>query len=170
MMVPDEKRLARRLLVQEEALAACDKVGISLVHSVIPGLFTNKDPTTGFIKHMLGAASEFETLTAVANMKNGRDRTRTNSKVKTLTGTKKCEGRKNFLQLHPSFVSVLKKKLKKPFTKLRTHTGQQLSIRKLSSYLAERGIASQPRKNKPTGKKRPGWKPIAPGRLKEWLQ
>ena len=170
IMVPDEKRLARRLLVQEEAVKACEKVGISLVHSLIPGLFTNKDPTTQYVKHMLGAASEFETNTAVANMKNGRDVTRQKSKVKTLTGTKKCEGRKNVLQLHPSFVTVLGKKLKRPFTKLLTHAREQLSLRNLSGYLAKRGITSKTRKNKKTGKKLPGGKPIAPGRLKEWLQ
>lgn len=39
-------RLARSLVVQEAAVKKCTEMGIKLVHSTIPDLFTATDPST----------------------------------------------------------------------------------------------------------------------------
>ena len=56
IMIPDEKRLARRLVVQEQALIECEKLGVRLEHSTMPGLFSNKDPHTNYMLQSRGAA------------------------------------------------------------------------------------------------------------------
>ena len=157
-------------MVQEQCIQECAKHGVSIESAAAPGFFQNTSPHGVFVRQVAGAASEYEARIAVDQMRNGREAARAKSKAKTLTGKNKCEGRKNFLELFPDIKEVLLVKLHKPFCKLRTKDGTDMTWRKLSTYLLQRGIFTSKHKCAETGIVKKGKNAISPGRLMHWLR
>ncbi len=98
-------RLARRLVVQELAIKACKKRGIKLELASAPGLLADETPQGIFRRQSFGMAAELDNRSSVSYMADGRTKAKARSKVLSLKGAKKCEGRKNVLQLFPDFIT-----------------------------------------------------------------
>ena len=123
LYVADETRLARKLSVQEQALEVLRKRGIKVVSASDPRLFSDDTPEGVLRLQMMGAISEYEHKKTIAKLKNGRENKRKVSKVTTLVGVAKVEGRKNFLAEHPGLPGIVGSMLKRPFSKLQLKTG-----------------------------------------------
>ena len=83
-------------------------------------VFTEDTPTAVLVRQVLGAIAQFEKTSLVAKLKAARDR------KKAATG--KCGGRKSYIEARPDVVALVKE--------LR---GQRMSLRKISTALADRG-------------------------------
>ena len=57
-------------------------------------------------------------------------------------GKCKVEGRKNFLELYPSTIELLGKKLARPYASLRSKCGNQITLAQVRSHLAKHGIVT----------------------------
>ncbi len=136
----------------------------------MPGMFRNKTPQGVFVRQIAGAASEYEAAVIVLQLKNGRDIAKTKATARTLNKTRKVEGRKNFLELHPQFISLLRQILAGPFSNRKKKTGGTMPLKALSTWLHKKGVCTQPRTHAKTTKRDKGGKPISPGRLKQWLE
>ncbi len=145
-------------------------VGIEIECSSMPGLFKGTSPHAIFVRQIAGAASEFEARTAVEQMRNGRAFAKAKSMARNLTGAKKCEGRKNFLENAPGIIKALANKLKRLFAKLRTKRGGTMTWRTLADYLATQNIVTKTSRKAANGEVLPGGLPINPGRLMQWVQ
>lgn len=94
VVIPDETRLARNLIVQENTIEHCKQMGIDLLHNAIPDLFTSGEPEKVLMRMVMGAISQYDYAIKLRNLQHGRDTARAKSKKRTLCGDRKCEGRK----------------------------------------------------------------------------
>jgi len=69
-------RFARDLMVQEVGFAKLQGLGVQLVTADRPRSFLDDTPTSKPIRHILGAAREFDKAMVVAKLKGARDRKR----------------------------------------------------------------------------------------------
>jgi DNA invertase Pin-like site-specific DNA recombinase len=120
ILVESPDRFARDLTVQLTGHDFLKTLGISLIPATAPDFFTEDTPTAVLVRQVLGAIAQFEKTSLVAKLKAARDR------KKALTG--KCGGRKSYLEARPEVVALANE----------LH-GQRMSLRKISTALAERG-------------------------------
>ena len=173
LIIPDEQRLARNLMVQEEALSYLKKLGLKLLHSKIPQLFMSQDPLMIFLRQILGAFSQLENSIRVSTLADGRRRAKKTTSRRTVTKKKKVEGRDNFLEIHPELPSALRGLLKKPFARRMPKSGSKRPLRldDVSTYLADQwGIVTQNRKSVKTGKPLKGGKHLQRACVYRWLK
>ncbi len=166
----DTRRLARRLVVQEQCLKDCAQRGIEIESAANPSLFKSTTPHGIFVRQIGGAVSEYDSRMAYEQLRNGRELARPRSKCRTLNNTRKVEGRKSFIQLFPNFVKLVDGILKRPFAKLNLRAGGTTSWRKLSKMLAKKGVTTQPRTSLTRNQAIKGGKAINAGKLMTWVK
>jgi DNA invertase Pin-like site-specific DNA recombinase len=120
LIVESPDRFARDLTVPLTGHDFLKSVGIPLIPATAPDFFTEDTPIAVLVRQVLGAIAQFEKTSLVAKLKAARDR------KKAVTG--KGGGRKTYFEARPEVVALAKE--------LR---GQQMSLRKISAALADRG-------------------------------
>ncbi len=67
----DTRRLARRLVVQEQCLKDCAERGIEIESAANPSLFKSTTPHGIFVRQIGGAVSEYDSRMAYEQLRNG---------------------------------------------------------------------------------------------------
>jgi DNA invertase Pin-like site-specific DNA recombinase len=126
IIVESPDRFARDLAVQLAGHNYLRGLGLDLIPASAPDFFIEDTPTAVLVRQVLGAISQFEKATLVAELKAARDRKRKE------TG-RKVEGRPSHLEERPEMVALAKQLRRK------RRDGTRASLRDISAELAASG-------------------------------
>jgi DNA invertase Pin-like site-specific DNA recombinase len=133
ILVESAHRFARNATVQELGYLHLKSLGIQILPVDSPEYFSDDDdPTRTAIRQMLGVMSQLEKDQLVKKLKSGRIRKQAHSTEPTLTGQRKCEGRKSLWQLHPELPRLAK----------RIRDADQCGLKSLATKLYQLGYSS----------------------------
>jgi len=125
IIVETANRFARDLIVQETGWKRLNADGITLIAADSPDQFVDETPTAVLIRQILGAVAQFDKAMTVAKLRGARERKRKK------TGGGKVEGRKSYAEKEPELAALA-----------RELSGEQLSLRQISSELAAKGFTT----------------------------
>ena len=101
VIVEKMDRLSRDLMIQEKLVADLRAGGFDLVSALEGADLLSDDPTRKFVRHILGAVSEWEKSMIVLKLRAARERKR--------VAQGKCEGQKGYAEHNPLAVDMIKK-------------------------------------------------------------
>jgi DNA invertase Pin-like site-specific DNA recombinase len=130
VIVEDASRFARDLVTQELGVLALIKRGVTVLTASGDDLTASDDPFKKAMRQIAGAFAELEKARLVGKLKHARDRIRREQG--------RCEGRKPHAVVSPKAV-LLAKRLRRP----NRQTGTRLSLRQISTKLAEAGFVNE---------------------------
>lgn len=125
VLVENASRFARDLAVQLAGHALLRERGIELVPVDAPAYFTDPSPTAEMVRQILGAVSQFQKASLVAQMRGARDRA-------SKAAGRRVEGRKPTL-VGDALAMARRLRRKNP------RTGARRSLREIAAELAEAG-------------------------------
>ncbi len=110
IIVENSDRVARDLVIQETIFMKCKSLDIKIICCDNPTLF---DTGNQFIRQLYGAINQHHKDSIVGRLKTARDNKKIENKkkkIKTLTGSGKCEGAPQFYKSnYPRIVMKMKK-------------------------------------------------------------
>jgi DNA invertase Pin-like site-specific DNA recombinase len=98
IIVESPDRFARDLAVQLASHDFLKKLGVALIPATAPNFFMEDTPTAVLVRQVLGAISQFEKASLVAELKAARERKR--------AATGKYSGRKSLAETRPEVVEL----------------------------------------------------------------
>ena len=117
VIVESLDRLARDLQVQLQLSAYCASKQIELISAATGENITQaimEDPMRRAMVQIQGVFAELDKSLVVRKLKNGRLKARQDSETRTLSGKKKCEGRKSLRESNPDLLKDARKLYRKP--------------------------------------------------------
>ena len=117
IIVESLDRLARDLQVQlqlctyiasKEITLICAGTGENITQAIL------NDPMRKALVQIQGVFAELDKSLVVRKLKNGRIKARQDSETRTLSGKKKCEGRKSLREARPELLNEARKLYRKP--------------------------------------------------------
>jgi DNA invertase Pin-like site-specific DNA recombinase len=126
VLVEDATRLARDLITQETGIVSLVERGVRVVTASGDDLTATDDHFKVAMRQIAGAFAQLEKARLVSKLRHARDR------IRKERG--KCEGRKSLAEVKPEVVAMAKR-----LRRTNRKSGQRLSLRKISTKLAEGG-------------------------------
>ncbi len=139
VIVESLDRLARDLQVQLQLSAYCASKQIELISAATGENITQaimEDPMRRAMVQIQGVFAELDKSLVVRKLKNGRLKARQDSETRTLSGKKKCEGRKSLRETNPELLERTRQLYRKP------RKGRRRTLAEVGRILFEEGFST----------------------------
>ena len=139
IIVESLDRLARDLQVQlqlctyiasKEITLICAGTGENITQAIL------NDPMRKALVQIQGVFAELDKSLVVRKLKNGRIKARQDSETRTLSGKKKCEGRKSLRETNPELLERTRQLYRKP------RKGRRRTLAEVGRILFEEGFST----------------------------
>ncbi len=139
IIVESLDRLARDLQVQlqlctyiasKEITLICAGTGENITQAIL------NDPMRKALVQIQGVFAELDKSLVVRKLKNGRIKARQDSETRTLSGKKKCEGRKSLRETEPELLERARQLYRKP------RKGRRRTLAEVGRILFEEGFST----------------------------